>query len=66
MRATCPANLIFLDLITVILYGQEYKFRSSTFGPCNFPRPLNFMFLGRNVIIGTMLTKPPIYVLSLQ
>jgi len=25
MRATCPAQFIFLDLITVIIFGETYK-----------------------------------------
>jgi capsular polysaccharide biosynthesis protein len=37
MRATCPAHLILLALITLTILGEEYKPCSSSF--CSFIQP---------------------------
>ena len=52
-RATCPAHLIILDLITRTILGEEYKSFSSSL--CNLLHsPVTSSLLGPNILLNTM------------
>ena len=53
IRATCPAHLILLDLITRTIFGEGYKSLSSSF--CSFLHsPVTSFILDPNILLSTL------------
>jgi hypothetical protein len=56
MHATCPTHILLYFMVLVIVFGEEYKFCTSSL--CNLQPPIISSLLGRHILLSTVLKYP--------